>query len=371
MKSIAVVSILVGVLLAGAVVSNIDENPMKTFIDEVGLGEFSISEDEYSAEFDYFIAKYRKSYTENGQYQERFAIFKENYLFIQTHNLNKEALGFELGVNQMADLTNSEYQKKYLGYIPEIDEKVTKNDSVSHNPYVVSETEKAIQNLQIPEAIDWTTKGAVSSVKNQGSCSSDYAFSALSAIEGIYRITGKHSNDLSVQQILDCTDTEQYQNVGCEGGSVRSVYKYAHDIDLCIEVDYPYVAKDGSCKSWQKCFTDNYIAGYVEVTNSTRFNIYSALAQQPISVIVDAASDVFRFYKAGIFSIGCTDSVNHPMLAVGYGKTGFWIWKNNFMILKNTWSTDWGIKGYMQISTNLETGNGLCGLYSQATYPTL
>ena len=76
-----------------------------------------------------------------------------------------------------------------------------------------------------PEAteIDWTAKGKVSKVKNQGACGSCWAFAAVATCESWGLINGK-TLDLSEQQLVDCSGS--YGNKGCNGGWPASALKY-------------------------------------------------------------------------------------------------------------------------------------------------
>ena len=96
----------------------------------------------------------------------------------------------------------------------------------------------------------------------------------------------------------------------------------------------------------------------------------AAVAQQPISVSVDAHSINFYQYASGIFNdYKCGTNVNHATLIVGYGvkqSTG-----NEYWIMKNSWSTYWGEEGYMRVYITDGVSLGICGIQSKPIYPIL
>jgi C1A family cysteine protease len=48
------------------------------------------------------------------------------------------------------------------------------------------------------------------------------------------------------------------------------------------------------------------------------------------------------------------------MLAVGFGMSPFGV---EFVIIRNSWGTDWGNAGYAYIWLDPDSKNGTCGLY--------
>ena len=124
---------------------------------------------------------------------------------------------------------------------------------------------------------------------------------------------------------------------------------------------YAYVAKKGNCKyNASKTVFKN--TGYAKVTANDPAQLAAAVKTIPVSVAVEADSSAFQSYKSGILnSTDCGTELNHAVLAVGYKNKNYWI-------VKNSWGTAWGEKGYFRVAI---TGNdaGDCGIQQYAITP--
>jgi cathepsin L len=61
--------------------------------------------------------------------------------------------------------------------------------------------------------MNWVTQGAVTKVKDEGSCGSGYAIGAIEPYESAHYILYKELLTFSVQQIVDCSNA--FGNKGC------------------------------------------------------------------------------------------------------------------------------------------------------------
>merc|ERR1719436_1862602 len=99
------------------------------------------------------------------------------------------------------------------------------------------------RGVALPESVDWTEKGAVTPVKNQGQCGSCWAFSTTGSLEGAWQIATGQLVPLSEQQLVDCA--RKFREQGCGGGMMDNAFAYAEQATMCTESSYPYHAKNG------------------------------------------------------------------------------------------------------------------------------
>jgi hypothetical protein len=79
----------------------------------------------------------------------------------------------------------------------------------------------------LPTSVDWRDQNVISAVKDQGKCGSCWSFGTAESIESHWALATGQLQDLSEQQILDCTPNPNAcgGTGGCGGGIVELGYQ--------------------------------------------------------------------------------------------------------------------------------------------------
>merc|ERR1712007_268957 len=191
------------------------------------------------------------------------------------------------GVNQFADLTPDEFAATYLKRAPPADSDVPALELHEH------------AGEELAASIDWSSQGAVTGVKDQGSCGGCWSFAATGALEGANYVTNSKLVSLSEQQFLDCDKTDS----GCGGGLEYQGWDFFKSAGqgICTESSYPYKARNGNC-AYSSCTLGIKAGGISGVTHVSKSAsaLQSALGGRPVAIGIQADQSSFQFYTGGI-----------------------------------------------------------------------
>jgi len=296
-----------------------------------------------------------KSYKTVEEQLHRFQIFVNNLERIGKHNSNTTKT-FKMKLNHFGDLTSEEFTEYMERGVNRKGKKIEKTP-----------IKRKLGNTKTNAAasVDWTTKGVVTPIKDQGQCGSCWTFSTTGATECAYAIKwgSEYLVSLSEQELLDCSSYDgTYNNDGCNGGWPASALEYVSNKGgLCLEEAYPYLGYESNCNS-ASCgyrYADGLTYSAVAVDNEGALE--TALTKGCVSILIEADGSTFQFYSSGVYSDTCGTYTDHAVLAVGYGNdpSGGNYWK-----VKNSWGTWWGMEGYVLMCKDCgANGNeGQCGI---------
>uniref|UniRef100_A0ABI7ZPW1 Cathepsin W n=2 Tax=Felis catus TaxID=9685 RepID=A0ABI7ZPW1_FELCA len=342
--------------------------------------------------FTLFQIQYNRSYSNPEEYARRLDIFAHN--LAQAQQLEEEDLGTaEFGVTPFSDLTEEEFGRLYGhrrmdGEAPKVGREVGSEEWGESVPPtcdwrkldgVISSVKKQVPAPVRPSPAlgvegRWGQGPEISSAAPlvQESCSCCWAMAAAGNIEALWGIKYRQSVELSVQELLDCGRCGD----GCRGGFVWDAFiTVLNNSGLASEKDYPF---QGQVKP-HRCLAKKrtkvaWIQDFIMLPDNEQKIAWYLATQGPITVTINMK--LLKLYKKGVIEATPTSCdpflVDHSVLLVGFGKSESVADRRAgaagaqpqsrrsipFWILKNSWGTKWGEKGYFR----LYRGNNTCGI---------
>ena len=308
--------------------------------------------------------------------EKNYRIFENNWSKLNNFKENN----YKLSVNKFFDTIdiNSDKTPPDLMKKPINKKLILKKNKNNFKLGFINNLKKNFFFSKNNKKLNWVELGKTTPVKDQRSCGSCWAFSAVSALEAFMKINNLKVNRLSEQELVDCS----IENYGCNGGLMDLAFDYINENNgLHSNEDYPYTAVDGECYSSccgeknsnvtdiilnKKKVKGSHLQQYKYTIPTSIEDIKESLKNGPISIALDANSFIFRFYNSGVVDVPPDNSnyLNHAVLLVGYDTDE----EGLYWIIQNSWGDDWGDKGFIKVRAREGEGVFLCQIYG--VYPT-
>ncbi|XP_022912332.1 cathepsin O-like [Onthophagus taurus] len=291
-------------------------------------------------DFNAYLSRYNKTYNET-EYQKRLNVFvtsKKMIAELNSKRNNPDSAYY--GVTKYSDLLPIEFLVSNL--------MIKKGEQPKFKDWL----EK--HKKEIPLKVDWREKDVLSPVYNQKNCGGCWAFTTIETVESLEAIKNGKLDKLSIQQMIDCSTT----NNGCKGGDMCTLLDEVVESNLKIvkDIEYPLNYLKSECKINStkdgvtiKNFKCEFLGNHEDIILHYLANF------GPVSAAVNAGS--WQHYLGGIIQYHCDSSpflMNHAVQIVGYDISG----SIPFYIVRNSWGTDFGENGYLKIVM----GKNMCGI---------
>ncbi|RLI92787.1 MAG: hypothetical protein DRO89_01425, partial [Candidatus Altiarchaeales archaeon] len=220
--------------------------------------------------------------------------------------------------------------------------------------FLKKETNKNLGDKTIgtPSSFDWRDKDGknwLTPVRDQGSCGSCWAFSAVGAVEAKYNIVQNNTDldpDLSEQYLVSsCSGAGD-----CGGGWHESALEFIKEVGISDEDCFPYQASNSDCSNrcpdWDRRLWR--IDDYERVSVNRDIIKQYLMDEGPLSV----AMDMTDWLSYGSDCGGVPPNIDHGVVLVGFNDTG------QYWIVRNSWGANWGPEG----NGYFKVDYGRCGI---------
>jgi C1A family cysteine protease len=293
--------------------------------------------------FEAWRIKHNKTYITPEERAFRLANWFKKYLKVKAHTNTS----YTIGLNKFSDMTIEEVKIKHFGYKKMSD-------------FQGNDIKYLDESNQIPASVDWRTKGVVTPVKDQGQCGSCWAFSTTGTLEGAQALQTGTLISFSEQYLVDCAKNGNY---GCDGGEMTNALTYVQKNGIPTEASYPYKAKDQKCKTSVPTVWKN--SAWTQVPSGDATQLMQAIVGVPVALAIEA--DEIMDYTGGIFNDpACGSNLDHGVLLVGFTNTQSQ--SGDYWLVKNSWGTSWGDKGYIKFKKDITKKINVCGILKEAEW---
>ncbi|XP_063697783.1 uncharacterized protein LOC134828727 [Culicoides brevitarsis] len=304
--------------------------------------------------------QYKLKFDDPADEEKAKARFVKNRAKVLKHRDTNPNSSIDIDLNKFAIMSSKEFRRRKMGLTPET------------RPEVRSFFSSDMLREKVPDYYDSRrTPGAVTYIREQGECQGCWAFATVATLETVFFMKYKKTYKLSEQQLLDCDG----YNEGCDGGTMDAAFNYIkRNGGINPQKLYPFEEEAKDCRASPlynrpifitdvKGFPKPARAGKPGVQANKIEEMMKVATFQHGAVAIGIDAEHMQFYSGGIYTGPCTIGINHGVAIVGYGKcpdTGLDYW-----IIKNSWGTNWGERGYLRLAR----GNNTCGVAQMPSVP--